>query len=148
MSPKEFEQSQCAHMYVRARCSWDFAFLAVFPICLQVPSAAKLQPLSTTTWPACLCTVRRRTGVKSISLLLHLWLSAMEELILPVTWWCPHRQHHSGSPHRSRGCLLAWSTALCKDKAIMPCPKRAHFCFSKMEPSLQDCIVPVHSLLC
>lgn len=71
------------------------------------------------------------------------WKNTMEELIFTVTWCCPHRQYHPRSPHRSRGCLLAQSTALYKDKATMPCHKQAWSWFCRTEPSLQDC--PVHS---
>lgn len=50
-----------------------------------------------------------------------------------------------GVSWENRGCLLAQSTALCKDKATMPCDKRA--CFWPCEtPSLQDGMVLVHCL--
>lgn len=57
----------------------------------------------------------------------------MEELIFTVTLCCPHRQYHSRSPHRSRGSLLAQSTAC--------------FWFCRTEPSLQDCTVHSPSVL-
>lgn len=74
------------------------------------------------------------------------WKNPMDELIFTVIWCCPHRQYHSGSPHRSRGCLLAQSTALCKDKATMPCHKWVLFWLCNTKPSLEDCMVMVYSL--